>query len=646
MNDNIDLKCADAIRILSIDMVTNAKSGHPGMPLGASTIVYTIFKNHLRFDPTQPIWINRDRFILSSGHASAMLYSTLHLFGYPLTIDDLKKFRTIDSKTPGHPEYNLELGIEFTTGPLGQGVASSCGIAWASLYMQKIFNKDDIKIFNNYVYVLCGDGDLMEGISYEAASFAGHNKLSNLIWIYDSNKTTIEGNTSITFTEDIKKRFEAMKWYVDVVDDGYDPKKISHAIDFAIKSSDMPKLIIVSTNIGYKSPKQDSNKVHGEPLSIDEIMETRKNLGWEWKEMFFIPDEIRKHFMQISTIKRKERLEWEDKLKEYQKKYPNDYTRLMKWLKNDFADIEINLDTDPNTLLATREASYKVLNYLADKVENLVGGSADLAPSTKTYFESYNSRNIHFGVREHAMAAITNGINVFGGLRAFCSTFLVFSDYLRPSLRLSALMNQNVIYIFTHDSIGVGEDGPTHQPVEHLMSLRLIPNLFVIRPADFYETLYAWDYIIKLKSPVALILSRQKLPILYKYKDTIKENFNNGGYPLINYENPDAIIFATGSEVHIALEVSEKLLNCGKKVNVFSIPCIEIFKKNIEKYNLPLIPKFSIEAGITIGWKDICGFDVISFGVNEFGHSGKYKDVYKKFGLVADDISDKIKKYI
>jgi len=645
MNKNIDLKSADAIRILSIDMVTNAKSGHPGMPLGASTIIYTIFKNHLRFDPSDPLWINRDRFILSSGHASAMLYATLHLFGYQLSLDDLKKFRQIDSKTPGHPEYSPQLGIEFTTGPLGQGVSSSVGISWASLYMQKIFNKNDIKIFDNYVYVLCGDGDLMEGISYEAASFAGHNKLSNLIWIYDSNKTTIEGKTDIAFSEDVKKRFESMGWYVEKVDDGYDPEKISYAINSAIKSN-LPKLIIVQTNIGYKSPKQDSNKVHGEPLSIEEVKETRKNLGWEWDEMFYVPDEIRENFKKISELKKKEKLKWEEKFKEYQKKYPSDYQKLMRYLENDFSKISFDLDTDPKTPLATREASYKILNYIADKVENLVGGSADLAPSTKTYFDKYSERNIHFGVREHAMAAISNGINVFGGLRAFCSTFLVFSDYLRPSLRLSALMNQNVIYIFTHDSIGVGEDGPTHQPIEHLMSLRLIPNLKVIRPADFYETLYAWNYIIAEKSPVALILSRQKLPILYEYKEIIKKNFNDGGYPLISYENPDSIIFATGSEVHIAIEVSKILSNENKKVNVFSIPCVEIFRKNINKYNFSSVPKFTIEAGNTFGWKDIVGSDIISFGVGEFGHSGKDVDVYRKFGLFSSNIADKMRKFL
>lgn len=643
----IDYKSADAVRILSIDAVTNAKSGHPGMPLGASTFVYALFRYHMRFDPSDPWWFNRDRFVLSSGHASAMLYSLLHLFGYDISLDDIRNFRKIDSKTCGHPEYPHTPGVEVTTGPLGQGFACACGMAWASKYLAGIFNKDDIKIIDNRIYVVCGEGDLMEGISYEAASFAGHNRLSNLTVIYDSNRVTIEGSADITFTEDLRKRFESCGWKVFEVDDGYDMVKINKAIEQAKNTEDYPSFIIVKTNIGYKSPKQDSNKVHGEPLTEQEIKQTRKNLGWEYDEMFYVPQYIRDHFRKITESKIIMRKKWDKILKDYRSKYPSDYEKLNKYINNSFEfDFDFNLDEKS----ATRNSSYKVLNYIADKVENIVGGSADLAPSTKTKFDKYPNRNIHFGVREHAMAAIVNGINLYGGLRAFCSTFLVFSDYMKPAMRLSAMMKLKSIYIFTHDSIGVGEDGPTHQPVEHIMSLRMIPDMIVIRPADSNEVVEAWRQILKLNKTVSLILSRQDLAALSQYSDRIKKYFHYGAYNLVEEEKPQAILIATGSEVHIALEVRERLVSKGIGVNVVSMPCFEIFKEADESYKkkilIPGIAKFVIEAGRTYGWSDIIGEKVWVFGVDSFGYSGKGEDVYKKFGLTSEQIAVEIEKII
>lgn len=645
--NELDYKCADAIRILSIDSVTNAKSGHPGMPLGASTVVYTLFKYHLNFDPSDPRWFNRDRFILSSGHASAMLYSALHLFGYDISLEDLKNFRKIDSKTCGHPEYPHTPGVEVTTGPLGQGFAAACGMAWAKKYLASKFNKDDIKLIDNKIYVLCGEGDLMEGISYEAASFAGHHKLSDLIAVYDSNRVTIEGKADITFTEDVKKRFEASGWKVIEVDDGYSIEKINSALTEARKNNNSPTLVIVKTNIGYKSPKQDSNKVHGEPLSEEEVKETRKNLGWEYDEMFYVPDNIREHFRKISDYKKELRKKWDKLLEEYKEKYSSDYDKLNRYLSDKF---EFEFDYELSEDMATRESSYRVLNYIADKVENLVGGSADLAPSTKTKFDNYPERNIHFGIREHAMAAVINGITLYGGLRAFGSTFLVFSDYLKPSLRLSAMMNLKSIYIFTHDSIGVGEDGPTHQPVEHIMSLRLIPNMIVIRPADSNEVVESWKLILKLNKTAALVLSRQNLPALSDYRDTIKKYFHYGAYNLVENENPDAILIATGSEVHIALKAAEKLSEKGIKVNVVSMPSCEIFRDCDKNYRKKIlissVPKFVIEAGRTYGWSDMLGEKVYTFGVDSFGYSGKGADVYKKFNLTPEHISSEIEKLL
>jgi len=645
--EEIDEQCANALRILSIDAITNAKSGHPGLPLGTASIVYTLWKEHLNFDCRNPNWFNRDRFVLSAGHGSALLYSLLHLFGFGLDLEELKRFRQLNSLTPGHPEYGHTIGVETTTGPLGQGFANAVGMAIAEKILEDKFNKPDIEIINHYTYVLCGEGDLMEGISYESASLAGHLKLNKLICLFDYNKITIEGSTDITFTEDIEKRFKSQNWNVIKVEDGYNMIEVDKAIKKAKKSKDKPTIIIVKTNIGYKSPKQDSNKVHGEPLSPEEVMKTRENLGWQYKETFYVPNEIREYFKKISDKKSKNFKKWVKKLEEYKIKYPQDYQKLENFLSM-ISDIKIEIDFEKE--IATREASYKILNYIADKVEYLYGGSADLAPSTKTKIDLYPDRNFHFGIREHAMGGIINGISIHGGIRPFGSTFLVFLDYMKTPVRLASMMKISPIFIFTHDSIAVGEDGPTHEPVEHIMSLRLIPDLITIRPADAFETEKAWEYILKTKKVIALLLTRQKVPLLTNYREKIFNNFEKGAYFLIEENNPDRIIIATGSEVHIAIEVSKILSQKGLKISVISMPSYEIFSVQDENYKKQIlkkgIPKIVIEAGRTQGWSDMLGEKVDVFGVDNFGKSAPEKDVYSFFGLTAEKISEKIIKVL
>lgn len=638
-----DKKCADALRCLSIDAITNANSGHPGLPLGAAAMAYVLWKEFLNFNPHKPDWLNRDRFILSAGHGSALLYSLLHLFGFDLEMSEMKRFRKLNSRTPGHPEYSHTPGVETTTGPLGQGLANAVGIAITEKIISEKFNKPDINVIDHYTYVLCGEGDLMEGISYEAASLAGNLKLNKLICLFDCNKVTIEGSTDITFTEDIEKRFKSQNWKVIKVEDGYSMEEIAKAITKAKKNRNNPSLIIVKTHIGYKSPKQDSSKVHGEPLSREEVLKTKENLGWEYTEPFFIPDEIIFEFDKIKQKKIKTYQRWLKKWEEYKNKYPDDFKRLENFLSQ-IADLNIQIDFNED--MATREASYKILNLIAEKNEYLYGGSADLAPSTKTQIDKYPERNFHFGIREHAMGAICNGIAIYGFIRPFCSTFLVFSDYMKPAIRLAAMMKLPVIFIFTHDSIAVGEDGPTHQPVEHIMSLRLIPGLTVIRPADAFETYKAWEYILKNKKPVALLLTRQKVPLLNVYKDIIFDNFEKGGYFLIEEEREDVVIIATGSEVSIALKVSEILKQSGIKTSVVSMPSFEIFQRQSEEYKKRILKekskKFVIEAGRGAGWSDLLGEKIKVFGVEDFGKSAPEKEVYSHFGITAENIAKEI----
>ncbi len=556
--DPTDLLCVNTIRTLSIDMVGKANSGHPGLPLGAAPLAYSVWAGHLKFTPSDPAWFDRDRFILSAGHGSAMLYSMLHLYGYGLTMEDLKKFRQLDSLTPGHPEYGHTAGVETTTGPLGQGFANSVGLALAEKLMAEKLNTPEFRLVDHFTYVLVGDGDLMEGVAYEASSFAGHNKLGKLICLYDSNGITIEGSTGLAFTEDVKKRFLAQDWQVLEVEDGNSLEEIDSAIRKAKRETEKPSIIIARTHIGWASPKQDNCAVHGEPLKPEEILATKARLGWPSTEPFFVPEEARARFSEQAAAGEKDRKRWFKLWKKYGETMPEKADLAKAMLGRDIPE---NLFKPDNSFfdkpMATREASGKVINLMAAALPGLTGGSADLAGSTKTDFAKEPARTLHFGIREHAMGAIVNGMALHGGLIPFGATFLVFSDYMRPALRLAALMKVPSVFVFTHDSIGLGEDGPTHQPVEHLMSLRLIPGLLVLRPADAWETLHAWEAAVRLKRPACLALSRQKLPLYTQYREKIAEGVKRGAYLLRGPSTVPALeLIATGSEVSLAFEAA------------------------------------------------------------------------------------------
>ncbi len=535
---NIDQLCVNTIRVLSLDQVQTAKSGHPGMPLGAAPIAYVLWDRFLKHNPKNPNWFNRDRFILSAGHASAMLYSLLHLYGYDLPLEELKRFRQWGSKTPGHPEYGLTPGVEATTGPLGQGFGMGVGMAIAECYMAAYFNRPGFNIVDHYTYALVSDGDLMEGISSEAAALAGRLKLGKLIYIYDDNHITIDGPTDIAWNEDIELRFKAHGWHVITVPDGNDLEAIAGAIKAAQDEKEKPSLIRVRTHIGCCSPKQDSPAVHGAPLSEEEAKQTKKNLGFPEDKTFYIPEELLKHFRQ--AVERGEKLEqeWKKLFEAYKKEYPELAKEFERWVSGDIPE-EVFKDLpefEPGKMVATRSASGKVLNVLADRLPNIIGGSADLASSNKVvlegkgdfYCDNPTGRNIHFGIREHAMGAAVNGMALHGGVIPFGATFFVFSDYMRPPIRLAGLMNTHSIFVFTHDSIGVGEDGPTHQPIEHLMSFRVMPNVTVIRPADANETVKAWKIAIKRKKPVMLVLTRQNVPVIDKAKYPVGKGVEKG----------------------------------------------------------------------------------------------------------------------
>ena len=650
--------CINTIRSLSIDAIEKANSGHPGAPLGLAPTAFVLWTKFLKHNPKNSDWLNRDRFILSGGHASILLYSLLYLTGYGLTLEDIKNFRQMKSKTPGHPEYGHTNGVETTTGPLGQGFANAVGFAMAEAHLATRFNKKDKKIIDHNTYVMCGDGDLMEGISTEAASLAGHFSLSKLICLYDSNDISIEGNTNITFTEDVSKKFEALGWLVIKVKDGNDTKEIENAIKKAKKNKTKPKLILIKTLIGFGSPKEGSADAHGSPLNKEEIKKTKKALGLNPNKTFFVPKEVVAEFKkEISKGKTKE-TKWQKLFIEYSKKYPalsKEISNIVneslpkKWDKN------ISNFSKENKI-ATRASSGKVLNSIAKNISSLIGGSADLAPSNKTYLENfgefqknkYAEKNIRFGVREHAMGAIMAGLYLHSKLRVFGGTFLVFSDYLRPAIRIASLMKLPLIYVFTHDSIAVGEDGPTHQPIEHIASLRLIPNLNVIRPADAFETIEAWKVAIKSKkNPIALILSRQKLPILHNNKKEIKNNFEKGAYILEETKGkPDIILIATGSEVHLAIEVKKELEKKKIKVRIISMPSVELFEKTTQNYKDKILPKkvtkrISIEAGTTKGWEKYVGDNGITIGIDTFGTSAPGDEILKSYGFSKESIVKK-----
>jgi transketolase len=681
MNDNIDILSINTIRTLAMDAVQQANSGHPGTPMAMAPVAYCLWQRLLRFDPDDPIWPNRDRFVLSIGHASMLLYSLLHLTGVKavnpnyealgelsVKLDDIKRFRQLDSKCPGHPEYHWTSGVETTTGPLGQGVSNTVGMAIAERWLAGYFNKPGYELFNYDVYALCGDGDMMEGISGEAASLAGHLKLSNLCWIYDNNRITIEGHTALAFTEDVATRFIGYGWNVTRVGDANDLDMLTRAFECFKRCDDRPTLIIVDSHIAYGAPhKQDTEAAHGEPLGEDEIRLTKRNYGWPEDAKFLVPDGVRENFSNGIGKRGKElRTSWEALLERYKKDYPVLADHLNRMQRRELPDgWDKDLPTfpaDPKGV-ASRESSAKVLNAMAKNIPWLIGGAADLAPSTKTRltFEGagdfepgqYTGRNFHFGIREHAMCSILNGMSL-SKVRPFGAGFLIFSDYSRAPMRLASIMEIPVIYVFTHDSIGVGEDGPTHQPVEQILSLRAIPGFIVLRPADANEVVEAWRFILQLKhEPAALALSRQALPTIDRTKYASAAGLAKGAYVLADAPNgkPDLILMATGSEVSLCLSVYEQLSAEGRKVRVVSMPSWEIFEKQPTEYRDSVLPpevkaRISVEQASTLGWPQYVGHDGITIGMKTFGASAPLKELQKKFGFTPDAVMEAARKLL
>lgn len=657
---NIDNLSVNAIRVLSADAVQKANSGHPGLPLGAAAIGYELWANHMNHNPKNPSWENRDRFVLSGGHGSTLLYSLLHLFGYGLTLDDLKNFRQWGSKTPGHPEYGVTTGVEASTGPLGAGMAMAVGMAMAETHLAAKFNKEGYPVVDHYTYVLGGDGCMMEGINYEAFSLAGTLKLNKLIVLYDSNKISIEGNTDIAFTEDVPARFKAMGFKVLEVKDGNDISEIGKAIEEAKEDKESPSFIKINTKIGFGSPKEGSADVHGAPLGADNIIAMKKTLGWPSEEPFFVPDEVYENYKAKAENLAKKEEEWNKLFKDYCEKFPEmktlwdeykDETKACKLLDDeDFWSYEEKAD-------ATRNLSGKVLNKLSAKLPTLFGGSADLAPSNKSYVngagdysaENYAGRNVHFGVRELAMTGIGNGL-VLHGLKAYVSTFFVFSDYVKPMARLASLMEIPLTFILTHDSIGVGEDGPTHEPIEQLAEFRAMPNFNVFRPADATETIAAWYSAVTSKeTPTALVLTRQNLPQLAgSSKEALK-----GGYIVADSskETPDAIIIASGSEVSLSIEAKEALAKEGIDVRVVSMPCMDIFEKQPLEYKEKVLPKsvrarVAVEALSEFGWGKYVGLDGKTVCLDRFGASAPADVLFKEFGFTVDNVVKAVKEVI
>ena len=657
---NIDNLSVNAIRVLSADAVQKANSGHPGLPLGAAAIGYELWANHMNHNPKNPNWENRDRFVLSGGHGSTLLYSLLHLFGYGLTLDDLKNFRQWGSKTPGHPEYGVTTGVEASTGPLGAGMAMAVGMAMAETHLAATFNKEGYPVVDHYTYVLGGDGCMMEGINYEAFSLAGTLKLNKLIVLYDSNKISIEGNTDIAFTEDVPARFKAMGFKVLEVKDGNDISEIGKAIEEAKEDKESPSFIKINTKIGFGSPKEGSADVHGAPLGADNIIAMKKTLGWPSEEPFFVPDEVYENYKAKAENLAKKEEEWSKLFKDYCEKFPEmktlwdeykDETKACKLLDDeDFWSYEEKAD-------ATRNLSGKVLNKLSAKLPTLFGGSADLAPSNKSYVngagdysaENYAGRNVHFGVRELAMTGIGNGL-VLHGLKAYVSTFFVFSDYVKPMARLASLMEIPLTFILTHDSIGVGEDRPTHEPIEQLAEFRAMPNFNVFRPADATETIAAWYSAVTSKeTPTALVLTRQNLPQLAgSSKEALK-----GGYVVADSskETPDAIIIASGSEVSLSIEAKEVLAKEGVDVRVVSMPCMDIFEKQSLEYKEKVLPKavrarVAVEALSEFGWGKYVGLDGKTVCLDRFGASAPAGVLFKEFGFTVDNVVKAVKEVI
>ncbi|MBM4261594.1 MAG: transketolase [Deltaproteobacteria bacterium] len=672
-SQSIDELCINTIRTLSMDAVQQANSGHPGTPMSMAPVTYGLWQRHLKYDPADPLWPNRDRFVLSIGHASMLLYSMLHLAGVravnshhqvlnepALTLDEIKNFRQLGSKTPGHPEYGLTGGVETTTGPLGQGVATSVGMAIASKWLGSYFNRPGFDIFDFNVYALCGDGDMMEGISGEAASLAAHLKLGNLCWIYDSNRISIEGATSLAFSEDVGKRFAAYGWNVAEVADANDQTALDNALKAFQQTNDRPTFIVVHSHIAWGAPnKQDTAAAHGEPLGEAEIKLTKKSYGWPEEAKFLVPEGVQENFERVVGARgRALRGAWTAKFQEYKNKHPDLAAQFETLQRRELPvgwDKAIpNFPADPKGV-ATRDSSGKVLNEIAKDIPWLMGGSADLAPSTKTRLTfdgtgdfaagSFGARNFHFGVREHAMAAIVNGMTLCG-VRAYGSGFLIFSDYARPAIRLGALMEIPALHVFTHDSIGVGEDGPTHQPVEHLASLRAIPGLINLRPGDANEVAEAWRVVMQLKhEPVTLALTRQALPTLDRSKYGAASGLAKGAYVLADADGgkPKVILIGTGSEVYLCVEAYEQLKKEGIAARVVSMPSWELFEKQNQAYRDEVLPpsataRVAVEQGSTLGWAKYVGSRGAVIGMNSFGASAPFQHLQKKFGFTVENI--------
>jgi len=653
----LEEKSINTIRFLSADAVQNANSGHPGLPMGAAALTYTLWTRHLRHNPKNPMWPNRDRFVLSGGHGSMLLYSMLFLTGYDMPLKEIKSFRQWGSLTPGHPEFGETPGIEATTGPLGQGISNTVGMAIAEAHLAALFNKPDMSIINHYTYVLATDGDLMEGIASEASSLAGHLKLGKLIVLYDDNRISIEGSTDIAFTEDRGARYEAYGWQVLFVSDGNEVDAIDQALQKA-KGDNRPSLIICRTQIGYGMPnKQNTAGAHGEPPGEPELLAAKKNQNWPLEPWFYVPEDALDHFREVISKGITENEDWQDLMERYNATYPKLATELARRLNGKLPpgwDVDLLSFPGDEKGFATRAVSGKALNALAARIPELIGGSADLAPSNKTWIDDSpafqsgtpEGRNIHFGVREHAMGAIVNGLALHGGIIPFGGTFLVFSDYMRPAIRLSALSNYPSIWVFTHDSIGLGEDGPTHQPIEHLAALRAIPNLVVIRPSDANEVVEAWKYAVKRRDgATALAFSRQSVPTLDRSIYSPASGLQHGAYVLADYgdQAPEIILMASGSEVDLIVRAAGNLAAEGINVRIVSFPSWELFAVQDQDYqDSVLIPevrkRISVEAGVSQGWERWVGDDGVIIAIDRFGASAPYKLLYEQFGLTVENI--------
>ncbi|MBI5625022.1 MAG: transketolase [Elusimicrobia bacterium] len=654
--EDVEQLCVDAIRFMAVDAVEKAKSGHPGMPLGAAPMAFVLWDRFLRHDPADPGWPDRDRFVLSAGHASAMLYALLNLHGYDLPLSELQRFRQWGSKTPGHPEHGDTPGVEATTGPLGQGFAMAVGMALAERSLAAGFNRPGFQVVGHRTFVLCSDGDMMEGVCSEAASLAGRLGLAGLVCLYDSNRVSLEGPTDLSFNEDVARRFEAYRWRVERVADGNDLEAVAAALASANREAGRPTLIVVSTHIGFGSPKQDSFESHGEPLGPEGVKSAKTKLGWPLEPAFHVPEEARRRFADAARRGADISRRWRALFKEYAARHPDLAARFERAMKAELPEgwaagvPSFSAEQGP---LATRDASGKVLNALACVVPELMGGSADLSPSTKTRLAgagdvteaATEGRNIHFGVREHAMAAAVNGMALHGGVRPFGATFLVFSDYMRPAIRLSALMRCRSLFVFTHDSVGLGEDGPTHQPVEHLMSLRAVPGLTVLRPADANETAAAWRVALLRRGPVALVLTRQKLPVLDPARYPIADGVPAGAYVLAEPEGgkPDVALLASGSEVSLVLAAAGVLAGRGVAARVVSMPSWELFREQSAAYReqvlSPGIPRLAVEAGVSLGWSEFVGDTGRVIGLDRFGASAPGEAALERLGFGVENVA-------